>query len=31
MNKISCGGEGGILLSLTDALAFELHGIALVA
>ena len=26
-----CGGEGGNKLSLTDALRFELHGVALVA
>ena len=28
---MGCGGEGGNVLSLTDALRFELHGIALVA
>ena len=30
-NKLGCGGEGGNKLSLTDALRFELHGVALVA
>ena len=31
MNKIGCGGEGGSKPCLTDALRFELRGVALVA